>query len=71
MKYDFDYLTTRAVIVAEDSVVRTGPSERSPKELDAAPGLVVEILDETSDFYNVLFENKRRGWVRKDLVAVI
>jgi tetratricopeptide (TPR) repeat protein len=71
IKYDVEYLTTRAVVVSEECVVHTGPSDRSPKELDAAPGLVVEVLDQSGDFYNVLFENKRRGWVKKDLVAVV
>jgi len=71
IKYDVDYITVRAVIVADEAVVHTGPSDRSPKELDAAPGLVVEILDESGGFYNVLFENMRRGWIKKDLVSVV
>lgn len=71
VKYDNDYRTEMAVVIADEAVVRTGPSLLSDKELDAAPGLVVEVLDETGDFYNVLFENKRRGWIEKDLVAVI
>jgi len=71
VKYSVEHLTVRAVIVAEDAVVHTGPSDRSPKELDAAPGLVVEILDESGDYYSVLFENMRRGWIKKELVAVV
>lgn len=71
IKYDVDYITVRGVIVADEAVVHTGPSDRSPKELDAAPGLVVEILDESGSFYNVLFENMRRGWIKKDLVSVV
>ena len=71
VKYDHDFLTQRGVIVAEECVVRTGPSEQADKELDASPGLIVEILAESGDFYNVLFENKRRGWVRKDLLAAV
>ncbi len=71
VKYEKDYRTETAVVVGDDAVVRTGPSLLSDKELDASPGLVVEILDESGDFYNVLFENKRRGWIEKDLVAVI
>lgn len=71
VKYDHDYLTRRAVIIAETAEVHTGPSELSDKELDAASGLVVEILSETDDYYNVLFENKRRGWIKKDLLAVV
>lgn len=71
VKYEKDYRTEMAVVVGDEAVVRTGPSLLSDKELDAAPGLVVEILDESGDFYNVLFKNKRRGWIEKDLVAVI
>lgn len=70
-KYRNDYLTKRAVIIAEDSKVFTGASEQSDVELEAAPGLVVEILSESTDFYQVLFENKRRGWIQKELVAEI
>ncbi len=70
VKYHSEYVTERAVVL-EEGVVRTGPLEESERELDAAPGLVVEVLSESGDFYNVLFENKRRGWIRKELVAVI
>lgn len=70
-KYRHDYLTRRAVIIADNSKVYTGASDKSDVELEGAPGLVVEILSESSDYYNVLFENKRRGWIKKDLVAEI
>lgn len=70
-KYRSAFLTRTAVIVAESSPVYTGPSERSEVELEGAPGLIVEILSESGDFYNVLFENKRRGWIQKQLVAVV
>jgi len=70
-KYRHDFLTRRGVIISEEVPVRTGPSERSDIELQGSPGLIVEILDETDDYLNVLFENKRRGWVKKDLVAEI
>jgi hypothetical protein len=59
------------VIVAEEAPVTTGPSPQSDLELQGAPGLIVEIVGETPDYYNVLFENKRRGWLKKDLVAEI
>lgn len=70
-KYRTEYLTERAVIVADDSPVYTGPSDQSDKELEGAPGLVVKIIDQSGDYYNVLFENMRRGWIKKDLVAII
>lgn len=70
-KYRSEYLTERAVIIAEESPVYTGPSSQSDVELDGAPGLIIKIIDQSGDFYNVLFENMRRGWIKKDLVAVI
>ena len=70
-KYQNEFLTQRAVILADDSPVRTGPSDQSEIELHGAPGLVVEVIDQQDQFYNVLFENKRRGWINKDLVALI
>jgi len=70
-KYRYDYLTDRAVIVAEECTVTTGPSKESDIELEAAAGLIVEIISESGDYYNILFENKRRGWIKKDLVSLI
>jgi len=70
-KYRNDFLTQRGVIVAEEAPVQTGPTEQSDIELQGAPGLIVEIIGETSNYYNVLFENKRRGWIKKDLIAEI
>ena len=70
-KYRHDYLTRRAVIIAAQSEVRTGPSEQSDLELQGEPGLVVEVLAETGGYYNVLFENQRRGWIKKESVSVI
>ena len=71
IKYHSNYIIRKAVILAEESVVYTGPSDLSEKELDGAPGLVVQILAESGNYYSVLFENKRRGWIRKDQVAVV
>ena len=70
-KYQNEFLTKRAVIIADDAPVRSGPTDRSEVELQGAPGLVVEILEQQDQYYNVLFENKRRGWINKDLVALI
>lgn len=70
-KYQDDYLTRRAVIVADESPVYTGPSDQSDIELRGAPGLVVEIVEIRGDYYDVLFENRRRGWISKDLVELL
>jgi Uma2 family endonuclease len=70
-KYREDFVTKRAVIIAEDSSVYSGPSTNADLEFEGSPGLVVEIVEQSGDFYSVLFENKRRGWIKKDLIAVI
>ena len=70
-KYRVDFLDRRAVILAPDAPVYSGPSSNTQLELQGAPGLVVELLQESGDYYNVLLENKRRGWIKKDLVAEI
>ena len=70
-KYRHDYLTRRAVLITDEAPVRSGPSDEMDVEIEGAPGLVVEILSQSGDYYNVLFENKRRGWIKKDLVAEI
>jgi tetratricopeptide (TPR) repeat protein len=70
-KYNYTVLTKRAVLVGEAAPVYAGPSEEMEVELQGSPGLIVEVVDESGDWYNVLFENKRRGWIQKDLVAVV
>jgi tetratricopeptide (TPR) repeat protein len=70
-KYRDDFLTRRAVIVSTESEVRTGPSDQSDIELHGEQGLIVEILAESGDFYSVRFENQRRGWIKKNLVAEV
>ncbi len=70
-KYRHDYLTRRAVIIAQESPVHTGPTDQSELELHGAAGLTVEVLSESGEYYNVLFENMRRGWIKKSLVAEI
>ncbi|MGH8015443.1 MAG: SH3 domain-containing protein, partial [Candidatus Zixiibacteriota bacterium] len=66
-----DYLKKRAVVLTLEASVYSGPSSNTDLEFEGAPGLLVEIVKESGDFYDVLFENKRRGWIKKDLVAII
>jgi len=70
-KYRHDFVARRAVVVAEDSPVLSGPTPQAQTELHGAPGLIVEIVGVSGDYYNVLFENKRRGWILKDQVSVV
>ena len=70
-KYRTAYLTQRIVITADDCPVLNGPSPNADVEFRGAPGLVAEVLRQNGEYYNVLFENKRRGWVKRDLVAEV
>ena len=49
----------------------SGPTEQAQIELHGSPGLIVEVLGKSGDYVNVLFENKRRGWIFKDRLAVV
>lgn len=62
-KYRSEFVLPRGVVVAAQSQVYTGPTTHSEVELQAAQGMVVEIVDQSGEFYNVRFENMRRGWV--------
>jgi hypothetical protein len=70
-KYRHDFLVERAVVVAEDCPVLSGPTPQAQTELHGSPGLVVEIIGVSGDYYNVIFENKRRGWILKDRLAIV
>ena len=64
-KYRTDYITERAVIVKETEVL-SGPTDKADIEFQGTPGLIVEIISESGNYCDVLFENKRRGWVLKE-----
>lgn len=70
-KYRHDYLVQRAVVINEDCPVLSGPTPQAQTELHGAPGLVVEVIGSSGSYYNVQFENKRRGWISKDLLELV
>ena len=70
-KYRTDYLTERVVIISEESPILNGPTPNADVEFQGAPGLVAEVLAKSGSYYSVLFENKRRGWIERDLVAEV
>ncbi len=70
-KYHHDFVTRWAVIVGDQADVRSGPTDTAGLEFQGEPGLVVRIGGESGDFYDVIFENQRRGWVKKSLLAEV
>jgi hypothetical protein len=70
-KYRTDYVTSRGVIVADEARVFSGPGEDNDLEFTGVFGLTFEVEKSASDYYLVIFENKRKGWIKKDKVAII
>jgi tetratricopeptide (TPR) repeat protein len=70
-KFRNEYLIKNGVVVAEEARVFSGPTEDSDLEFVGAFGLTVEIKKSVSNYYLVIFENKRKGWIKKDNVETI
>ncbi|UCD94618.1 MAG: tetratricopeptide repeat protein [Candidatus Zixiibacteriota bacterium] len=70
-KYRIEYLTKTGVIVSEEARVFSAPSVDSDVEFVGAFGLTFEVGKKVDDYYLVIFENKRKGWIRKDDIEII
>lgn len=70
-KYRTEYLTRRGVVVADQAQVFSGPGEDNNVEFNGAFGLTFEIEKESGDYYLVIFENGRKGWIGKNRVEII
>jgi hypothetical protein len=70
-KYRTDYMTPKGVIVADEAQVYSGPGEDNDLEFLGAYGLTFEIEKSLGDYYRVIFENQRKGWIKKSNVEII
>jgi tetratricopeptide (TPR) repeat protein len=70
-KYRTDYLKQEGVIVASEAKIYSGPDESHDLEFTGSFGLVFEVERREDNYYLVMFENKRKGWINKDLVELI
>lgn len=70
-KYRTDYMTPKGVIVASEAGVYSGPDENLELEFTGSYGLVFQVERQEKDYYLVMFENKRKGWIHKSLVEMI
>jgi len=70
-KYRTEYITQTGVLVANEAQVYSAPSEESDLEFTAGFGLTFKIKKSSGDYYLVMFENNRLGWVKKELVELI
>jgi tetratricopeptide (TPR) repeat protein len=70
-KYRTQYLTRRGVVVTPEAPIYSAPSENSDVEFTGGYGLTFEIKKSMEDYYLVLFENKRKGWIKKENIEII
>jgi len=70
-KYRNEFLKESGVIVDNEAKVYSSPSDDSEVEFTGAFGWIMEITKKTGDYYLVIFENKRKGWINKASVGII
>jgi len=70
-KYRTDFMTEKGVIIADETRILSGPGADNDVEFVGVFGLTFEIEKEAENYYLVLFENKRKGWVKKGDVEKI
>jgi len=70
-KYRNEYMTGKGVIVADEARIYSAPAADSDLEFVGAFGLTFEVGREIDNYYLVMFENKRKGWIKKELVEII
>ncbi len=70
-KYKTEYQTDYGVIVEEEANIFSAPSEESDLEFVGAFGLTFEIEKSSREYYLVMFENGRKGWINKSKVGII
>jgi tetratricopeptide (TPR) repeat protein len=70
-KYRVDYLTRKGVIVVKEANIYSGPGEDNDLEFVAAHGLTFEIEKDVDNYFLGIFENKRKGWIKKEYAEII
>lgn len=71
VKVDRDVLTRKGVVLAEQVEVKSGPDEDFKSKFTAHAGLTFNIDREESGYYWVNFENRLKGWIRKQAATEI
>jgi tetratricopeptide (TPR) repeat protein len=67
----FAPFSRQAVIVGDKVVLYTDASRTSPEVIDAPPGSLAEVIDESGDWAYVGFATQTRGWVPLEFVKKI
>ena len=70
-KYRTDYGRETGVVVAPEANVYSGPGVGHDLEFVGSYGLTFVVERAEDDYYLVMFENKRKGWIEKHLVELL
>jgi tetratricopeptide (TPR) repeat protein len=70
-KYRTEFLTKKGVIVADETRVYSGPGEDNDVEFVGGFGIIFTMEKSSGDYYLVIFENQRKGWIKKSDVEII
>ncbi len=70
-KYRTEFIARKGVIVADEARIYSGPGEDNDVEFVGGFGLEFELEKENGDYYLVIFENQRKGWILKEMAALI
>jgi tetratricopeptide (TPR) repeat protein len=65
-----DRLTSRAIVVAQETVARQAPIEESQNAFTLHDGAELEVLDRKDEWLQVKADPRRIGWVRRENVLV-
>jgi len=64
-------LTRHAVVIQRETILRHGPLEESPSLQTLADGQELVVLDQKSDWFQVVGASRGIGWLRTNQVALL
>ncbi len=70
-KYRTEFLTEKGVIVSDETRIYSGPGEDNDVEFIGGFGITFTMEKSSGDYYLVIFENQRKGWINKSDVEII
>ncbi len=71
VKLDRDILTQTGVVLDQQAEVKNGPGDDFSDQFTAHAGLTFKIEREESGYYLVNFENRLKGWIKKESVEKV
>nr|MBN2276756.1 tetratricopeptide repeat protein [candidate division Zixibacteria bacterium] len=70
-KFRSEYLEQTGVIVAQEPRILSAPTDNGELEFNGNFGLTFIVEKSVEDYYLVIFENKRKGWIKREDVELL